>query len=134
MEEEHSFDIKREISEKVKLLGLKSKRFSYPEIGSKAKKEIERAKSKHRTDISIEDWKKLKYHKNDWCDKALKNPPKGMQEISYDDYDKLSIDEFREKYERANKPVIIRGCTEKWPAYYKWNFDVNFYLFLVKFI
>jgi len=124
MEEEYSFDYKKEITEKVKLLGLKSKRFSYPKIGLKAKKETYRAKSKHRTDIDLKEWKKLKYNKNDWCEKALKNPPKGMQEIVYDNYDGLSVEEFREKYEKANKPVIIRGCTEKWPAYHKWNFEV----------
>lgn len=124
MEGEYSFDYKKEIAEKVKLLGLKSKRFSYPEIGSKAKKEIDRAKSKHRTDIELNDWKKLKYYKNTWCEKALMNPPKGMQEIAYENYDELSIEEFREKYEKINKPVIIKGCTERWPAYHKWNFDV----------
>lgn len=124
MEEENSTEYKTEIEKKVKLLGLKSKRFSYPEIGSKAKKEVDRAKSKHRTDLDLKEWKKLKFYKNNWCEKALKNMPKGMQEITYEDYDKLSIEEFREKYEKANKPVIIKGCTEKWPAHHKWNFDV----------
>ncbi len=122
--DEKSFDHKIEIAKKVKLLGLKSKRFSYPEIGSNSEKVLDKAKSKHRTDIDLRVWKKLKYHKNNWCENAIKNPPKGMQEIAYEEYDKLSIEEFRQKYERENKPVVIRGCTENWPAHYKWNFDV----------
>ncbi len=133
MEEEHSFDYKKEIAQKVKLLGLKSKRFSYSEIGSKAKKEIDRARSKHRTDIELDDWRKLKYYKNYWCQKALFHPPNGMQDIAYEEYDKLSIEEFREKYEKMNKPVIIKGCTAKWPAHHKWNFDViNLFFFVFK--
>jgi len=125
MDGENSFNNKKSIHEKVKFLGLKSKRFSYSEMDSKAKKEIERAKSKHRTDIDLKEWKKLKYYKDDWCENMIKNPPKGIQEISYDDYDNLNIEEFREKYEKMNKPVIIRGVTKNWPANNKWNFDVN---------
>ena len=32
-----------------------------------------------------------------------------------------SLELFREKYLRANKPVIITGFTETWPAYSKWS-------------
>ncbi len=125
MEEENSFNFKKSIFNKVKVLGLKSRRFSYQVIGSKANKEVDRAKSKHRTDIDLKDWKKLRYYEDNWCENMIKNPPKGVLQISYDKYENLSIEEFREKYEYANKPVIITGVTNNWPASNKWSFDVN---------
>jgi len=124
MEAENSNLYKENFEEKVKTLGLKSKRFSYPQIGSKAKREIDRAKYKHRSDIDIKDWLKLQYYKSDWCEKILKNTPIGVRQISYEIYDELSIEDFREKYEKSNIPVIIKGCSHNWPAQNKWNFDV----------
>lgn len=34
-----------------------------------------------------------------------------------------SLDEFYDKYLSRNKPVIITGFVEKWPAYNKWTID-----------
>ena len=34
----------------------------------------------------------------------------------------LSVEEFIEKYQLPNKPVIIEGCADNWPAMDKWNF------------
>lgn len=115
----------RDAPEKVKFLGLKSKRFSYPEIGDRTQEEIKRAKLKHRSELSLKDWDKCKYYKSNWCEKILKNPPKGQQEISYENYNELTIEDFREKYEKSNKPVIIRGCTQNWPASTEWSLNVN---------
>lgn len=134
MEEENNKNFEKKIKEKIKLLGLKSKRFEYPDIGSNAEEEIEKAKKKHRSDFKLKHWKKLKYYKNTWCEEMLKNPPKGQQEVSYENYDELNIEEFREKYEKLNKPLIIKGCTDKWDATENWNFDVNIFgIFYVKF-
>ena len=33
----------------------------------------------------------------------------------------LSLQEFREKYEIPNKPVIITDIVKNWPAYKNWN-------------
>lgn len=35
----------------------------------------------------------------------------------------ISPEEFEEKYVKANKPVILRGLVDKWPALEKWDFD-----------
>ena len=34
----------------------------------------------------------------------------------------LSVEEFVEKYQLPNQPVIIEGCADHWPAMEKWNF------------
>jgi len=116
------------IKEKIKLLGLKSKRFNFSEIGRNAEEEIEKAKLKHRSELKLKHWKKLKYYKDNWCQEMLKNPPIGMQNVSYENYDDLTLEDFREKYEKLNKPLIIKGCTEKWGAYENWNFEVYYIL------
>lgn len=33
----------------------------------------------------------------------------------------LSLEEFRERYELANRPVIITDVVDKWPAVKKWT-------------
>ncbi|MDQ1088412.1 cupin-like domain-containing protein [Siphonobacter sp. SORGH_AS_1065] len=35
----------------------------------------------------------------------------------------ISGEEFREKYLKTHRPVILRGITEKWPAFEKWRLD-----------
>lgn len=50
----------------------------------------------------------------------------------------MSLEEFRELYERPAKPVILTGLIDKWPAKEKWTLEVRvFYsktkIFLKKF-
>lgn len=127
MEEMKEISIEKTISDKIKFLGLKSQRFSFTKIGSSAKSKLEKAKLKHRSDLNLDEWDKLKYFKNDWCDKMIDKPPQGIQIINVEESDNLNREEFREKYEKLNKPVIIKGCSSKWPGFYKWNFDVLFF-------
>ena len=124
MDEMEEISIEKTISDKIKFLGIKSQRFSFSKIGSSAKKKLEYAKLKHRSDLKLDDWGKLKYYKNDWCDKMKEKPPQSIQNISVEEYENLNPEEFREKYEKLNIPVIIKGCSTKWPGFYKWNFDV----------
>jgi len=118
----------QKIKEKIKLLGLKSKRFNYSDLGSNAEEEIEKAKLKHRSEYKIKHWKKLKYYKDNWCQEMLKNPPIGIQKVSYENYDDLTLEDFREKYEKLNKPLIIKGSTDKWDAKENWNFNVKIFI------
>jgi hypothetical protein len=36
--------------------------------------------------------------------------------------DDLSVEDFIEKYQIPNKPVIIEGLADDWPAMSKWSF------------
>jgi len=58
----------------------------------------------------------------------LKNPPIGIQKVSYKNYDDLTLEDFREKYEKLNKPLIIKGSTDKWDAKENWNFNVKIFI------
>ena len=36
--------------------------------------------------------------------------------------DDITVEEFYERYEKAGKPVIIKGACDSWDAKTKWNF------------
>lgn len=41
------------------------------------------------------------------------------------DANKVSLEDFIEKYEKPYQPVIITGVTENWKASYKWTLEVS---------
>ena len=120
MEENQNFN---KISKKVKQLGLLSKRFLKIDMNDKCKKIIEKAKLKQRSDMKLEEWEKLQYVDDNWCEEVL-NKLYDCNDIDIEEYDNLSNEEFIEKYEKLNKPVIIRGLTKYWLADSNWTFQV----------
>lgn len=40
-----------------------------------------------------------------------------------DTVDTIHPSDFKEKYYRAGKPLVIRDLARQWPAYHKWNWD-----------
>ncbi len=46
-----------------------------------------------------------------------------MQLQPVDTVEEISKEDFKERYYKANKPLIIKGLAKKWPAYDKWNWD-----------
>lgn len=105
--------------------GLTSSRFAGNDMSERAKEVTDKAKRKHRTDLKLKDWDRYKFYKNDFCEQMIKNPPKGMFSIPYEDGDKLSLEEFRNKYESKALPVVIRGLTKSWKANKYWTFEVK---------
>ena len=71
-----------------------------------------------------EDWHKHQYFKNFNLDYS--NIPDNIDRI---DVNKVSIDEFIEKYEKPYKPCILLNSQNDWLAKEKWTLEVN-YLFL----
>jgi histone arginine demethylase JMJD6 len=66
----------------------------------------------------------MKYYKIDVCKKLLEDCP---DEIGRINYHKTSVEEFRQKYELINKPVIFEGITDDWNVekYWTWEVFVN---------
>jgi hypothetical protein len=112
------------IINKLKSLRLTSDRFFKTEMSEKCRKVINKAKLKQRSEMKLEEWEKLNYASDDWCEEMLKQ----IQYCSIDieEYDKLSESDFIEKYEKLNKPLVIKGVTKDWPADTKWTFEVIF--------
>ena len=46
-----------------------------------------------------------------------------MQLKAVDTVESISPEDFKEKYYKAMKPLVIKGLAKKWPAYRKWNWD-----------
>lgn len=53
---------------------------------------------------------------------SYKNVIENVERIHVKDY---SPQEFIEKYEKPNKPVVIKGITDNWNANYKWTLEVR---------
>ncbi|EGD72172.1 valve cells defective protein 1 [Salpingoeca rosetta] len=84
----------------------------------KWRRKAKKAKRKCRTEISTKQWSHHKYaDRDDLLKPTLESP------IDVIDYDSVSVEEFQEKYERAARPVLIRGCVSKWPAVRRWTFE-----------
>lgn len=47
----------------------------------------------------------------------------GFEYFEIERVEKLSKEEFLEKYYKPQRPVVITNQIEDWPAYTKWNFD-----------
>ena len=67
------------------------------------------------------EWTKEGYWKTDLCEKLLKDCPDQIERV---DCDNLSVQEFVEKYESQNKPVVIKGITRDWNVKKYWTFEV----------
>lgn len=121
-----NLNISNKIIEKLKRLELKSSRFVRSQMSQKCQKIVNKAKLKQRSDIQLPDWEKLGYANDNWCTEMLRTIT--YQGIDIEEYDRLTEEDFIEKYEKKNKPVIIKGVTDNWPANTKWTFEVIYYI------
>lgn len=74
------------------------------------------------------DWDKLKYYmRNEIMERLRKDCPDQIDRVHYS---KLSVEDFINKYEKLNKPVIIEGLAETcFPTSKYWNFQVKLNFF-----
>ena len=79
-------------------------------------------KSKHRTSLLLKNWSKDNY----WYkqDKAL-DVSTLIDSIERVHVDKITVEEFIQKYEKGSLPVIITGVAEGWPAWQQWQVKVS---------
>ena len=109
---------------KIKSFRLTSERFKYDYMSESAEAEINKAKEMQRSEMKLKEWGINKFYKDDWCQRMLENPPQSHLEICYENYDELSVEDFKLKYESLSKPLIIKGVTKNWKAKESWNFEV----------
>jgi len=50
----------------------------------------------------------------------------GPDTIERVDASKMTCQEFAERYEKLNKPVILLGLMDEWKANERWNLQVSF--------
>jgi histone arginine demethylase JMJD6 len=72
--------------------------------------------------LDLFEWNKWKFAKQDfWIDPIVD---------TVDRIDGLTVpkEEFIEKYERPELPVVILNLTKRWPAEQRWNREVGYNL------
>ena len=85
--------------------------------------QITKAKAKERSEIPTYLWNKNKYSEINCLTEILNNFNKDDLERRV--YSELSIEEFREKYEKKKIPLIITGVTDEWRKNYEWTWSVG---------
>jgi hypothetical protein len=88
---------------------------------------INYAKKEDEPRKPLKSWYKNNSFRNQ--DKILKLPEDFRDEIERVDAKDITVNEFKEKYEKGDRPVIITGLSEKWPAHENWTFAVSFSFF-----
>ena len=68
------------------------------------------------------EWSKDKLYKIDLSEKLLRQCPDEIERIDCKDF---TVEEFIEKYESKNQPVVIRGLAEGWKREKYWTFEVS---------
>ncbi len=82
--------------------------------------------------VSIElkhedEWYKHNYYKT--FDMSYNNLPDNIDRI---DVNKVSLEEFIERYERPYKPCILLNTQNEWLAKEKWTMEVGLFFYLFK--
>ncbi|CAI2370959.1 unnamed protein product [Moneuplotes crassus] len=95
-------------------------------LRQQVKQNFKEKKKLIRPDFSEKDWEKAKlasiYNSTEEgapMGRYLTDPEENIPRVHCDD---LSVEDFIENYQIPNKPVIIEGCADDWPAMKSWNF------------
>lgn len=83
-------------------------------------------KAKHRTGLLLPNWSKDNYfHKQtEVCDKVLQGKdPNFKDNMDRIHADKVTVEEFIERFEKPGRPVIIQGISSKWPGKESWKIN-----------
>ncbi|XP_028399683.1 bifunctional arginine demethylase and lysyl-hydroxylase JMJD6-like [Dendronephthya gigantea] len=88
------------------------------QISSKSKSRIKKAKASARPELKVDGWTKYKF--NDTFDLSLDSFTDNVPRINCN---KISHEEFIEKFERPLKPVVITHCLDSWPAMRRWTLE-----------
>ena len=71
-----------------------------------------------RSDIDEDEWSKFKYYKN----AAAVAAPAPCGRLAREHASTLTLDQFRERYERPNLPCVVTGVADDWPGNHgNWN-------------
>ena len=73
--------------------------------------------------MRLSDWYKWGYAKTDISEKLFQECPDQIERV---DSKNLSLHDFKNKYEKLNKPVVIRGITNSFNVDKYWTFEVSF--------
>ena len=119
---ERDIGIVKDKKELIELLELPNNYYS-ESIPEAIQAQITKAKSKERSDIPTYLWGRNKYAESTCLEEIISRYNK--DDIPREDCKELTVEQFREKYERYKKPVVITGILDEWKQSYSWEWTVN---------
>lgn len=108
-----------------------SDRFDRPSMTEEAREIIEETKKKHRSgkkmvsnlkDLSVQGWRSTGYASQNVLQRLADSCVDNVERI---DYDKVDEEEFIERFEKTNRPVIISNFSSQWASSKKWSYKVS---------
>lgn len=87
--------------------------------------QINKAKSKERSSIPTYLWSKNKYAESNCLEKILGMYKDNKNTIDRVNIEDITLEEFREKYEKKKIPCIIKGISKKWKESYSFEWRVK---------
>ena len=108
----------------MSMMGADRDRVRRRPVHRKSERRIRAAKKAARPELCKKDdwscWTRERYSDLDYYEEIKKVQSRdGLSRIAYNE---VSVDEFRDKWEKAEKPVVITGVTDGWLAQEKWTF------------
>lgn len=88
----------------------------------RTRKRVQAAKVKARSELNQCGWEPHRIVQNDSIDLDLNNSKDTIQRVDFND---ITIEEFRERFEKPGVPCIITGLTNNWAAQTKWTIPVS---------
>lgn len=80
---------------------------------------VQKAKAAHRSDVPVNCWNKFGYCDTNVCEKLMRAP----ESIERVQIDNITPEEFIERFDKPQKPVIIEGMLSGWPGMQKWSLE-----------
>jgi len=119
-----------------KMFGFDTDKINKEGMSKKVEEKILSAKLKDRSckyylsyldilDLKPAGWTKFGYANSPFCDLLLHQGCK--ENITRIHHKDLSVDEFREKFEKTDTPIVIEGLTEDMEVEKYWTFEVSIY-------
>ena len=79
-------------------------------------RQIRKAKKRARSDLSAEEWRKHQFYRSD-----IQRTDNVVETVPREHCDTLSLEEFIEKYDKPQLPVVIDGLQRDWKAKQNWH-------------
>ena len=93
-----------------------------PSYEGSSRRKMERAKSRHRTDIKVGEWTKYAHAEKPPL-VALEGVPPCCPSVDRVHCSNLSDEDFIARYERPGQPVMLAGLADAWPAVRRWTME-----------
>lgn len=89
-------------------------------ISDKCQKLIDKSKKQIRSELKLNEWSKMNFAQTNICERLFMSCNDTIERVKVKNF---TTCEFLEKYQKGNKPVIIKNIAKKWnnSSFWKWK-------------